>query len=185
MLCRNLVEKDINGELDGFWNKIYNIGGGENCRNTGFETIDEGFKLMGRGTKSFFKPNWNIARNFHGGWFYDSGELDDILQFRTESNADFWKRMSKKYAYYKAGKIVPKSVISKCVIQRLFKNTNAPKYWIKHDKTGRIKAFFGGREQYDAIPDKWEDYPLLCEGKLQNGSKIDYAAYKEDRKSVV
>ena len=183
LLCRNLVEKDINGELDGFWNKIYNIGGGENCRNTGFETIDEGFKLMGRGTKSFFKPNWNIARNFHGGWFYDSDELDDILQFRTESNADFWKRMSKKYAYYKAGKIVPKGVISKCVIQRLFKNTNAPKYWIKHDKTGRIKAFFGGREQYDAIPDKWEDYPLLCEGKLQNGSKIDYAAYKDIKNS--
>jgi len=36
VLCKNLVERDIADKLDGFWNKIYNIGGGESCRVSGF-----------------------------------------------------------------------------------------------------------------------------------------------------
>ncbi|MCH5296014.1 MAG: NAD(P)-dependent oxidoreductase, partial [Treponema sp.] len=125
-----LVERDLAGSLDGFWNKIYNIGGGKDCRITGYETIDEGFRVMGLKTKKVFKPNWNIPRNFHGVWFYDSDELDEILDYRTENNKIFWNRMGKKYWYFKVAKIVPSALISKLAIQRLFKNTNAPKYWI-------------------------------------------------------
>lgn len=179
ILCRHLVERDEKGELEGFWNAIYNIGGGESCRVTGYETIDAGFRLMGKNAKKFFKPNWNIARNFHGVWFYDSDVLNDYLDYRTETFDDYWKRMAKKYAYFKLGAILPASFLSACAIKRLFKNTNAPKYWLKHGKEGRIKAFFGGREAYNKIPLKWNDYNLLCEGKLENGEKVDYEALKK------
>lgn len=178
VLLKNLVERDLDGKLDGFWNRIYNIGGGEGCRETGFESIDAGFRLMGKGAKKFFKPNWNIARNFHAAWFYDSDELEDFLHFRSESSNDFWRKMSKKYAYFKLGAIVPSPLISKFAIQRLFRNTNAPIYWLKHNKVGRVRAFFKSREAYDAIPEKWEDYPLLCEGKLSDGSAVDYKELK-------
>lgn len=178
ILCRNLVEKDEAGKLDGFWNKIYNIGGGSSCRYTGFETIDAGFRLMGKSAKKFFKPNWNITRNFHGVWFYDSDELNDILQFRTESFEDFWKKLGKKYWYFKFGCIIPAPVLSKFAIKRLFKNTNAPKYWLKHGKEGRVKAFFGGREAYNKIPEKWDNFPLWCEGKNEDGSPLDYEKFK-------
>ncbi len=177
-LCKKVVEMDVNGELDGFWNKIYNIGGGEDCRVTGFETFDQCFALTGRSAKKYFKPNWNITRNFHGGWFYDSDELENILHFRRETNQDFWKRMGKKYGYFKLAKIVPASLISTFAIKRLFKSTNSPKYWLKHGKESRVKAFFGGREQYEKIPDKWENYNLLCDGKLEDGSEVDYQALK-------
>ena len=179
VLCRHLVERDLEGRLQGFWNRIYNIGGGESCRVSGFETIDGGFKIMGKGAKNFFKPNWNIARNFHGVWFYDSDELEDFLQFRSESFEDFWKRMAKAHPCFKAGKIVPAPVISALAIKKLFKNTNSPKYWLKHNKEGRIKAFFGGRDAYEKIPDKWENYNLLCEGRLEDGSAVDYAALRD------
>jgi nucleoside-diphosphate-sugar epimerase len=179
ILVKKIIEKDTVGELDGFWNRIYNIGGGEDCRVTGFESLDDGFKLMGKGVKKFFKPNWNSARNFHGGWFYDSDELENYLNFRTETNDAFWKRMGKQNKYIKLGAIVPSSVISKLAIKRLFKNSNSPAYWLKHGKEGRIRAFFGGREKYESIPSKWEDYPLLCEGKLEDGSEIDYKALKK------
>ncbi len=182
-LCKKLVEMDADGKLDGFWNKIYNIGGGEGCRITGYETFEEAFAILGGGAKKFFKPNWNIARNFHGGWFTDSDELEEILHFRTETNAEFWKRMEKKHTFFKLGKLVHPSVISAMVIKPLFKNTNSPKYWIKHDKSGRIKAFFGGKEAYDKIPDKWENYPLLCENKLEDGSEINYSELKDVKNS--
>ena len=181
ILCRKIVEKDTLGELDGFWNKIYNIGGGIDCRVTGFESFDGGFRLMGNGVKKFFKPNWNITRNFHGGWFYDSDALEKVLGYRTETNEDFWKRMGKKYGYFKLAKIVPSSVISSLAIKRLFKNTNSPAYWLKHGKEGRVRAFFGGRAKYESIPTKWENYHLLCEGKLEDGSNVDYMALKDSK----
>lgn len=178
IMCKNLVDRDVDGKLNGFWNRVYNIGGGESCRVSGFETIDAGFRLMGKGAKKFFKPNWNIARNFHGVWFYDSDELNNYLDFRTETFEEFWQKMGKKYGYFKLGKIVPSSLISTFAIKRLFKNTNSPKYWLKHGKEGRIKAFFGGREAYCKIPLKWEDYNLLCEGKHTDGTSVDYSALK-------
>lgn len=177
ILCRHLVEKDVDGKLDSFWNNIYNIGGGAACRITGYETIDEGFAVMGLNTKKVFKPNWNIPRNFHGVWFYDSDELNGILDFRTEDNKIFWERMGKKYWYFKIAKIVPSALISKLVIQKLFKNTNAPMYWIKHKKDGRIKAFYGSLENFEKIGTDWKKYPLLCEGKTENGD-IDYSSLK-------
>lgn len=181
ILIKNLIEKDTDGELDGFWNKIYNVGGGAECRETGFESIDDGFGLLGKDAKKFFKPHWNITRNFHGGWFADSDELENFLHFRTETSETFWKRMAKKYWYFKLGKIVPASLISSCAIKRLFKNTNSPMYWLKHDKEGRVRAFFGGREKYEKIPAKWEDYNLLCEGKLDDGTTVDYNKIKDIR----
>lgn len=184
ILCKKLVEKDLDGELDGFWNKIYNIGGGAACRETGFESIDGAFKLVGKGAKKYFKPNWNIARNFHGGWFYDSDELNDILDFRTESNEIFWRRMGKKYWYFRLGAAVPAPLVSKLAIKRLFKNTNAPMYWLNHGKEGRVRAFFGGRENYEKIPEKWEDYNLLCEGKLQDGETVDYDKLRQSENAA-
>lgn len=177
-LCTNLVERDVNGGLEGFWNKIYNIGGGSECRVTGFETFEQCFRLAGSKTKKIFNPNWNITRNFHGGWFYDSDNLENLLGFRSETNKDFWHKMSKKYSYFKLGGVVPSPLLSKFAIQRLFKNTNSPMYWLKHGKDGRVKAFFGGREKYEQLPSDWENFPLLCEGKLTDGTQIDYAEYK-------
>ncbi len=183
-MCARIAELEEDGKLDSFWNKIYNIGGGESCRITGFECIDSGFRLMGKGAKKFFKPNWNISRNFHGVWFYDSDELEDILHFRTETCDDFWKRMAKSHRIFKLGAIVPAPIISSFAIKRLFKNTNSPKYWLKHGKEGRIKAFFGGREEYDKIPEKWADYNLLCEGKLSDGTSVDYNALKKSENAT-
>lgn len=177
ILIRHLVEYDLSNKLDGFWNNIYNIGGGKNCRISGFETFEQCFSVMGLHTKKIFKPNWNIARNFHGVWFYDSDRLNTFLDFRTENNEIFWKRMGKKYAIFKLAKIVPSALISKLVIQKLFKNTNAPKYWIKHRIDGRVKAFYGSYDNYEKIGTDWKSYPLLCEGKTENG-EIDYEALK-------
>lgn len=165
ILCKNLIERDLDERLDGFWNRVYNIGGGQSCRATGFETMDAGFALMGSGAKKFFKPNWNAARNFHGVWYTDSDELEAYLEFRHESFSDFWKRMGKKYPYFKLGKLVPAPIISRLAIKRLFKNTNSPAYWIKHGKQGRVKAFFGGMDEYKKIPSDWKNYRLLCESE--------------------
>lgn len=178
VLIKNLVELDANGKLENFWNRVYNIGGGEHCRVTGYDSLNDGFALMGAGIEKFFKPNWNITRNFHGVWFYDSDELENFLHFRKQTYKEFWHKMSKKYWYFKLGCLVPPPIISALVFKRLFKNTNAPMYWIKHNKVGRIKAFFKSREDFDKIPKKWKDFPLLKFNQLESGN-VDYNKLKD------
>ncbi|MDD6301860.1 MAG: NAD-dependent epimerase/dehydratase family protein [Bacillales bacterium] len=178
VLCNNLVERDLQGKLDGFWQRVYNIGGGESSRFSGYETLDTGFSLLGRSAKEFFKPNWNAYRNFHGMWYLDSDELNDYLDFRHETFNDYWKRMKKKYWYFSLGRILPPSWISFFAFKRLFKNTNAPMYWVNNNIEGRIVAFYGSKEKFDEIGTDWSKFNLFCEGKLPDGTEIDYPSTK-------
>lgn len=182
-LCiQHLIEKDLHGKLQGFWKKDYNIGGGAACRETGFETFNSGFGLMGASAKKFFNPNWNITRNFHGVWYTDSDILDKWLEYRTETSADYWRRMKKSLWYYWFGRIVPSGLIRKLAIERLLKNSNAPMNWVRLGKKGRIDAFFGGKEAFEAIPKDWKDFPVLAEGRSPEG-KIDYGELKDESKA--
>ena len=182
-LCiQNLVDFDLDGKLNGFWNQDYNIGGGESCRETGYDTFNFGFALMGANAEKFFKPYWNIPRNFHGVWYTDSHILDDWLHYRTESSADYWRRMSKELWYYKLGAIVPSGLIRKLAIERLLKNSNAPMNWVKTNKEGRIDAFFGGRAALEALPKTWDKFPLLSKGQTPEGP-VDFADLKDESKA--
>lgn len=179
ILCQNLIERDQKNLLAGFWNRCYNIGGGKEQRKTGYEVVDRGFSLMGSTAKKFFKPNWNIPRNFHGTWYTDSDELEDFLGFRHETFEDYWRRMGKKYWFYRLGKLAPPALVSRLAIQRLFKNTNAPMYWVNHNKTGRLQAFYGGKAEFDRIGTDWSKFPLLNEGFAPDGSKVDIDAMRD------
>lgn len=173
LMIQHLVEKDLQGTLDGFWKNDYNIAGGANCRETGYDTFAKGFALMGAAPESFFQPNWNIPRNFHGVWYTDSDVLNNWLDYQKEDMNVFWTRMKKACWYFKLGKIVPVKLLRKLVIERLLKNDNAPVYWVNQNDAGKIKAFFGSKEEYNAIPSGWENYPLLSKGQIEKG-KIDY-----------
>lgn len=182
LMIQNLVEKDQDGKLEGFWLNDYNIGGGAACRETGYETFNLGFGLMGASAEKFFEPYWNITKNFHGVWYTDSHVLDDWLDYRKETSADFWKRMKKQLWYYKLGAIVPAKLIRKIVIERLLTNSNAPMNWIRLGKKGRIDAFWGGQEAYDKMPKTWKDFPILSKGQTPEGT-IDYADLKDETKA--
>lgn len=182
ILIRNLIREDVAGNLVGFWNRCFNIGGGESGRKTGYETLNDGFRLMGRSAKCFFDPDWNVTRNFHGCWFLDSDELEEFLHFRTETYAQYWKRMGRKYWYFRIGAILPPSWIRRLIFQPLLENTNAPMYWVNHKKDGRVKAFFGGYEAHAAIGKDWKKFPLLCEKPDYEREKTLKYAKEEGKK---
>lgn len=163
ILLANILRQDRSGATDGFWKQVYNIGGGEAARQTGYETFDDGFRLIGGSVKHFFEPNWNLPRNFHCFWFSDSDELEKRFHFRTQGCADFWKWYIKRHPLYRAGRIMPPGLLRKLVIEPLLKNSNAPAYWLSHKDTARIQAYFGGWEKYHQLPDSWEQTDLLCE----------------------
>lgn len=162
-----------------FWNKCFNIGGGlVNCV-TGYDVLNDGFEIIGGSVKDFFDPDFNAIRNFHGVWFYDSNELDDLFHFQRQSTADFWKQFKREHGILKAGKIAPKKLIKKYAIERLCADPNSPNYWKSHNDTARMLAYFGGDDKFEAIGKDWSNFPLLNEGKAENGEPIDYAKLKD------
>ena len=178
ILFKNIILKDASKMLaKEFWNKAYNVGSGIDGRKTGFEMINDGFAVLGRTAKDYIKPNYNVSRNFHGVWFADSLVLNSYTDYLNKSYSYFWKKYSKNHWYFKVGRIIPKSWISKLVFQRLFKDTNAPRYWIEHNIEGRIDCFYGSRDAYNAIGEDWSFYKLWCEEEgyeeARSGSKME------------
>ncbi|MCH5156585.1 MAG: NAD(P)-dependent oxidoreductase [Clostridiales bacterium] len=181
LLIANIIKADIENETylkEKFWNKCFNIGGGlVNCV-TGYDVLNDGFEIIGGTVKHFFDPNFNAIRNFHGVWFYDSKDLDDLFHYQRQSTADFWAQFKREHGILKAGKIVPKKLIKKLAIERLCKDPNSPRYWRNHNDEARMLAYFNGTDKFDAISKKWSDFPLINEGKDEQGNPIDYAQLK-------
>ncbi len=179
LLMANIIKEDLKGNLnkDNFWRKVFNLGAIKENRVSGYETINAGFRLMGGSTDKFFDPNYNVTRNFHGGFYYDGDELDKLFHYQHDNLDDYWAKIGKKYPYIKMGRICPKGLIKSLAIKRLFKDNNSPAYWYKHNDVARITAFFGSMEAYENQPKKWEDFKFWDYLPYQDLSKyepIDY-----------
>ena len=179
VLFTHLVEYDLEGRLDGFFNRIYNIGGGKENRITGYESMNKGFSLMGRDLKAFMDPNFFSTRNFHGAFFYDGDVLESYLHYQSETIDYFWKEMGKKYWYFHLGRLVPPSFLRKHLFLKLCDYDDAPLYWVKHKEDYKVKAFYGGYDKFEQIPKSWSDYNLLCENKDSQGNFIDFEKFKD------
>lgn len=179
LLMANIIREDLKGNLnkDNFWRKVFNLGAPKENRVSGYETINAGFRLMGGSTDKFFDPNYNVTRNFHGGFYYDGDKLDELFHYQHDNLNDYWGKIGKKYPYIKMGRICPKGLIKSLAIKRLFKDSNSPAYWYKHNDVARITAFFGSVEAYENQPKKWKDFKLWDYLPYQDLSKyepIDY-----------
>ena len=159
-LFTNILLEDIKGRLnyDNFWKKIFNIGGGEHNRISGYETIEGGLRLIGGTTSKFYLPSDNVLRNFHGGFFYDGDELEKLFHYQNDIVSEYWLKIKAKYPYMGLAKFVPTKLIRKFAIERVYKDSNSPVYWYKHNDVPRLTAFFGSKEIYEALPKKWEEF---------------------------
>lgn len=177
-LMRRIIEKDTAGSNVGFWRRVFNIGGGAENRKTGYDTFNEGFGIIGGSAEKFMKPGWNAIRNFHGLWFYDGRELNDMFGYVRQSVSDYWREILEKHGIYRLAKILPPSVIGKLAIEPLLKDDNAPQRWIDNGEAGRVRAFFGSAENVSMRPERWEDYYVVAKGRLSDGT-IDYERLKD------
>lgn len=176
-LIARIVERDSRGEIDDFWKKVYNIGGGAENRKTGYETFDEGFRIIGGSAEAFLEPGWNGIRNFHGMWFSDSHVLNDIFGFQSETVADYWQDILRSHPYYKVGGILPASLLKFIIFKPLLYNYNAPARWMRDGNDGKVNAYFGSPENAECLPKTWDEFPLLCRGTVDTGT-VDYQELK-------
>ena len=175
-LYRNIIREDIKNKLneDNFWKRVFNLGAGENCRITGYETMELGFKIIGFSLFNFYDPNYSCQRNFHGVWFSDGDKLEKLFHYQGETPEQFWNHVLDMNKYLKLAKFAPKGLIRSFAIKPLLKNYNSPKYWYDHKDEARMLAYFKGSKEYEALPKDWKDYPILALGKDRFGNKFDY-----------
>lgn len=179
LLIKNLVEATETKELEkkDFYRRVYNIGGGQKMRVTGFETLDEGFRLMGCSVKDIFLPEWIAKRNFHCMWFSDSHVLEDLFHFQKTSFRDFFDMLKKKFWYFHLARPFL-CLVKFFAIKPLLKNKNAPMYWKENDLE-RWKVFFDEKGTHP--PRNWDDVKLLCENvDEKTNSSVDYEAIKRE-----
>lgn len=69
--------------------KVFNLGGGENCRTTYKDFLARSFAIYGLGSFNL-PPKAFAEKNFHCGFYTDGDELDDLLNFRKDSLADYF-----------------------------------------------------------------------------------------------
>lgn len=167
VLIRNIIRKDYLNDNEGFWKRVYNIGGGEGYRTTGYETFDMGFGMIGGSVESFMRPNWQATRNFHCMWFSDSDELENRFHFQSKSKEEFWADVRNKNKYFALAKILPASAIQAMVIKPLLRNKNAPYRWVKEENEGRINAFFGGKEEWEALGEDWSNFNVWNKNEIE------------------
>ena len=171
-LINNIIMEDGAREDKQFWNKIYNVGGGEQSRQTGYEAFNDGFKIIGSDIETFFEPNWTLPeRNFHCFWFSDSDRLNEILHFRKQSSSDFWEFYKNKHKLYSLGKIINPEIIKTFVLEPLLNSSTAPMCWINNNDLPRLQAYYGGREKASQIETNWQNVDLICKKDGYNKTK--------------
>lgn len=75
--------------------KIFNLGGGENCRIRYDDFLSRSFEIFGLGKLNFL-PNSFADKNFHCGYYADGDLLNDLLAFRTDTLEDYFENQKNK-----------------------------------------------------------------------------------------
>ena len=171
-LIKRILERDGKGEVPEFWKKIYNIGAGKKGMQTGYDTFKDGFAIIGGSAEKFFKPNWLATRNFHGVWFADGNELEELFSFQRDGVTEYWQEIANAHKIYKLGKCVPAFLIDLFLFRRLRNHYNSPYRWVKNGDIARVTATFGSMAKATSLPTKWEDVKLIAKGDFGDYDKM-------------
>lgn len=159
---------------DSFWGNFYNIGGGEPFRLTNLEFERGILKTLGcPPPEKVFEVNWFASDNFHGIWFRDSDKLDEILRFReSDTFEDTLLRLKRELpAFYKLTPIVPAFMIKRLMKKVAKKSGLGPLWWLKVNDEEHIRAAWGSRENYNALPG-WNNLKEPCLSKKTEKSEM-------------
>ena len=151
-LLANVCDEEV---PDDFWCKFYNIGSGAEYRLTNYDFERYLLKSINcPAPEKIFDVKWFATRNFHGQFYLDSDKLEEYLHFRANTPVEkYFEQMSSTLPwFYKLAKIAPAFVIKP--FMRMIANDKifGTLGWLKTDNEQRIKAYFGSREEREAIP---------------------------------
>lgn len=145
-----------------FWRNFWNIGGGASYRKSNYDFMVMTMKAVGTPPpEKVFDYNWFATGNFHGLWYEDSDELEEMFHYRSGKTFKEYMESLKKGLpfYFKLTPLAPAFLIKAVMRKVAMKEKLGPLRWIAENNEPRIKAAWGSRNAYDTLP-KWEDADL-------------------------
>ena len=142
-----------------FWRGFYNIGGGETSRLVNHEFMARSTRATGASDyRRIFKPHWIATRNFHGQWYADSDRLEVLVPFREQSISAYLDDLPRHIPLpvRMAGRLIPGGISKR--IETLARGPGGTLRWIADNDQPKIKAYFGSRAAWDAIPRDWDHF---------------------------
>lgn len=79
--------------------RIFNLGGGEKCRDSYEDFLQRSFTVFGLGKLNFPKHAF-ADKNFHCGYYADGDDLEKIVHFRQDTLEDHFKMEAKKVSAF-------------------------------------------------------------------------------------
>lgn len=162
-ICKNAPEE--------FWRHCYNLSNGKEYR----QSTASGAMLQGRDIRATSEPNWRAIHNFHGAYYLDADDLEEMVPFRTMSYQEALKYQAEYYTKYFTEKMQAAAAAAIAAGKPFVppapptveeQKENNRRVWSQkggilqivrdHDEEG-IKVWFGSQEKYDAIPETWEE----------------------------
>lgn len=155
-LIANACEDDAPEE---FWGGVYNIGGGASWRLTNWEfQLCLGEALGVRDIRKWYDRNWFATENFHGLWYTDSDALEDLLHFRVGTFQEALEdAVARQGPLTRLASLIPAWLVKRSVIAPLSRGLRGPMSWIRENDEAHIRAYFGSREEWEAIGD-WSTF---------------------------
>lgn len=168
-VCRDDVPEE-------FWNRFYNISSGPGYRMTNYMFESRILKAVHcPPPEKIFNPKWFALKNFHGHYYLDADVLEQYLHFRDNSDAEaYFDQMSKGLPwFFHLAVIVPPFIIKAALWFVANKKKWGTQWWFKHNDQERIKAYYGGVENWKNIPD-WKHLDLSEPAGQEHAVHIDH-----------
>lgn len=121
--------------------KIFNLGGGANCRMIYDSFLSRSFKIYGLGEVDFKQKSF-AEKNFHCGYYEDGDVLNNILNFRNDTLESYFEKEKQKNSTFKRNII---SLLKKPIKIYLQKQSEPLVAYNKQDKK-LIQQFFNSNK---------------------------------------
>jgi hypothetical protein len=153
-------------ESSDFWRRVYNVGGGPECRVVFLDYIEHMMKMLGMGDcRKIMERKWFALRNFHCQFFEDSWVLNEYIHNWGETLEDHYRQvMRNRPRSLKAASLLNRipgfrSVLRHSAYGRMKKMVSGKDgtlYWYESHNVPRITAFYGSFQRHESIGD-WND----------------------------
>ena len=155
-----------------FWRRAHNMGGGPAMRTTAYQYLADSYSLLGAEWEACAERNWYALRNFHMQYYEDSSLTNTYLKYQRDDLDSYWKVIRQSMPLhmrllgYLAARIRPvRRLVERQAYELLQElasgHRNSPLHWYAKRNEARITAFFGGFDEFEAIPDWGVDMPDL------------------------
>ena len=166
LLMANICEDWI---PDTFWRKAYNVGSGDKWRLTSWQMYEMYFNHLGLDYKKIIDPRDIAIYNFHGQWYTDSDELNEIAKFRFLDPEDFFaKEMRTIHIVQKIPllrRLIPDEQKLKQMLDEANQEHAGITWMLENDEQEWIDSFFGSVEEQQQIKSWEEGYELYVPSK--------------------